>query len=85
MAKDKKALLFDSKLRCKSGKSIPYYDEHWYEDRDNTLIDQSEHWFHEGYGYFRKYKLHRIDDTEYFVCEYLHQYKHKTEIDFEEN
>ena len=70
-------VLFDSKLRSRSGKTIPYYDTCWYEDSKNEFKDQSEHWFHEGYGLFRKYRLHQIDDTDTFIAEDLHEIKEK--------
>ena len=78
--KRKVTVLFDSKLRCKSGKVIPYYDTHWYEDPNNKFTDKSDHWFHEGYGYLKKYRLHQVDNTNTFIAEDLHEFKHKTEV-----
>ena len=75
-------ILFDSRLKCRSGKIIPYYDTCWYDDPNNEFVDQSEHWFHEGYGYFKRYKIHQVDNTNTFIAEPLEQFKHKSEIDF---
>ena len=72
---DRKILMFDDRLKCRSGKIIPYCSEQTTgNDDDSDIIDQSLHWFHEGYGSFQLYRLHQIDDTNYYICEPLHRF-----------
>lgn len=59
---------FDSYLRCKSGKVIPYYDVTFNVD---SIEDQQLVWFHEGYGVMQLYRLHRVDETADFIAEAL--------------
>ena len=72
----KKTLLFDDTLKTRSGKRIPYWHEQrWPSDDDSQCVDQSLHWFHEGYGLFQLYRLHQVEnDKDYFICEPLKKY-----------
>lgn len=58
-----KEVLFDSMLRCRSGKLVPYWDT-VYTDTVKPLM-----WFHEGYGTMRLYRLHDVDGKT-FIAEY---------------
>ncbi len=72
---DRKILMFDGTLKTRSGRRIPWTDEQTTgNDDDSNIVDQSLHWFHEGYGSFQLYRLHQIDDTRYYICEPLHKY-----------
>ena len=74
----RKLLLFDDTLKCRSGKRIPYYNQQTTgNDDDSDVIDQSLHWFHEGYGSMQLYRLHEADEDDryiYYICEPLHKY-----------
>ena len=71
----RKVLMFDSTLKCRSGKRIPWVDEQIYgNDDDGDIIDNSLHWFHISYGTFRLYRLHQVDKTEYYICEPLNKW-----------
>ena len=63
-----KTVYFDSTLKCQSGKRIPYYDIGY---TDDDTKDQDLRWFHEGYGYFRLYRLLKVDE-ENFIAEDLY-------------
>lgn len=75
-----KILIFDDTLKTRSGKRIPFYHEQsWGNDDDSECVDQSLHWFHEGYGSFQLYRLHQVDDHN-FICEPLHKFMRTTDI-----
>ena len=54
-------VLFDSYLKCKSGKIKPYYECSFNVD---DLHDQKLVWFHEGYGLMRLYRVHRVEGAD---------------------
>ena len=56
---------FDSYIRTRSGKRIPYYDR---VTEERYLKDQELMWFHEGYGRMVLYRIWKVDD-ENFVAE----------------
>ena len=58
---------FDSYIKTRSGKRIPYADFSVLERRVN---DQELIWFHESYGLMMLYRVHKVDD-ENFVAEYM--------------
>ena len=57
---------FDSYIKTRSGKRIPYADFSVLERRVN---DQELIWFHESYGLMKLYRVHKVDDQN-FVAEY---------------
>ena len=60
-------VLFDSVLRTKKGKCIPFWEtSHVDKVTDNELV-----WFHVGYGVMRLYHLLQVD-AENFIAEDLH-------------
>lgn len=81
----KKILMFETRLRKRDGKVIPYTDEQPYgNDDDSDITDKSLHWFHEGYGKFQLYRLHQIDDSEYYICEPLKKFARTSDEDWNE-
>ena len=50
---------FDSKLKTRSGKRVPYWES---SSVDEKVEDQDLVWFHEGYGMMGLYRLHVVDD-----------------------
>lgn len=49
---------FDSTLKCRSGKRIPYWEDTTIDEaKDKDLV-----WFHEGYGLMALYRLHIVDE-----------------------
>lgn len=55
---------FDAWIRTRKGRK-PWYD---FVVVEHELEDQSLHWFHEGYGRMKLYRLHKVDDYN-FVAE----------------
>ena len=70
-----KSIYFDSMLKCRSGRLKPYWDTTFTNDE---LKDQELKWFHEGYGLFTLYRLHKVDD-ENFIAENMHKYMRTTD------
>ena len=64
-----KEIYFDSTLKCRSGKRIPYWD---ITTTDDDIKDQDLRWFHEGYGFFRLYRLHKVDDVNFIAEDLYH-------------
>lgn len=56
-------VLFDSYLKCRSGRRLPYYDVSYVEKAE----DQELVWFHEGYGLMKLYRLHEVDRENYIA------------------
>ena len=64
----KYTILFDSILRTKKGKHIPYYDAQF---TDTEHYDQQIIEVHTGYGTMRNYRLHQVDH-KHFIAELVH-------------
>ena len=54
-------VLFDSYLKCRSGKIKPYYESSFHVD---DLYDKKLVWFHESYGLMKLYRVHRVEGPE---------------------
>ena len=61
---------FDDYIRCRSGKTLPYYD---YSIVEREIKDKELVWFHEGYGRMSLYRLWKVD-SENFIAEKLRIY-----------
>ena len=58
-------VLFDAKLRTRSGKVLPFYEQAYVEDKkDGDLV-----WFHECYGWFHLYKLEFVEDDTFIAVD----------------
>lgn len=60
----RKYVWFDAWIRTKKGKCVPFYD---FTTMEREIKDQELVWFHEGYGYMRLYRLHKVDDENYIA------------------
>lgn len=56
---------FDSILKTRNGKKIPYWESSYL--NDNEVADNQLTWFHEGYGLMKLYKLLKVDDNNYIA------------------
>lgn len=84
-----KLVIFDDYVRGrKTGRRIPFWHEQrWSSDDDSDCIDQSLHWFHEGYGLFQLYRLHEVkgDSSQlyiYYIAEPLKKYARTSDDDW---